>query len=238
MVSSFEAKKLLDSIKGKLIVSCQALENEPLFGSDTMAKMADAACRGGAAGIRANTVADILAIKEKVNLPVIGIIKREYKGSECYITPTMKEVDELFEMARPEVIAVDATCRKHPDGEDGVEFIKKIKSKYPNQLLMADVSTLDEGISAWKAGADMVSTTLSGYTSYSPAIDGPDFELMRELSSRVDIPVIGEGRIWSPEDAVKAFEQGVHAIVVGGAITRPMEITKRFVKGISGVKQF
>lgn len=236
MMSMVDAKKVLESIKGKLIVSCQALEDEPLFGSDTMAKMADAAFRGGAAGIRANTVVDINAIKAKVNLPVIGIIKRVYENSECYITPTMKEVDELFEQAKPEIIAVDGTARKHPDGEDGAEFIKKIKSKYPDQLLMADISTLEEGISAWKAGADLVSTTLSGYTSYSPAIEGPDFELMKELCRNVDIPVIAEGRIWSPDDAVKAFKQGVYAIVVGGAITRPMEITKRFVERIGNAE--
>jgi N-acylglucosamine-6-phosphate 2-epimerase len=230
-------KEILDQIKGNLIVSCQALESEPLFGSELMAKMAICAKVGGGKGIRANTTADICAIKKAVDLPVIGIIKRVYEGSECYITPTMKEVKELIDQAGPEIIAVDATNRVHPDGRDGKQFIAEIKKAYPNVLLMADISTYEEGIDAVNAGADLVSTTLSGYTPYTPKRNSPDFELMAGLSADVQVPVIGEGNIWSPDEAVRAFETGVFAIVVGTAITRPRDITKRFVESINSIKK-
>jgi N-acylglucosamine-6-phosphate 2-epimerase len=219
---------VLEKIKGGLVVSCQALEGEPLYGTDTMVKMANAAYLGGAVGIRANSTADVKAIVETVNLPVIGIIKRDYKGSECYITPTMREVSELIEGAKPHIIAVDGTKRVHPNGILGSEFIAEIRKKYPEIVLMADISTVEEAVEAEAAGADLVSTTLSGYTGYSPHIEGPDFELIERCSERLSIPILGEGRIWSPEEAKKALESGAYAIVIGSAITRPMEITKRF----------
>lgn len=223
---------ILEKIKGGIIVSCQALEDEPLHGSDTMVKMATAALLGGAVGIRSNSIQDVKAIVEKINLPVIGIIKRVYEGSECYITPTMKEIDELVEEAKPQIIAVDGTKRIHPDGATGCEFIADIKKKYPDLIIMADISTLEEALEAERAGADLVSTTLSGYTSYSPKLQGADFELMKKCSEKLSIPVIGEGRIWTREEANEALQTGVHAIVIGSAITRPMEITKRFVSFI------
>ena len=225
---------ILGKIKNGVIVSCQALENEPLYGSDTMVKMAVGALMGGAKGIRSNSVEDIKTIKQNVDLPIIGIIKREYEGSDCYITATMKEVDELVEQAKPHIVAVDGTKRRHPDGTTGEEFVAAVRKKYPDILLMADISTLEEAVSAEKAGVDLVSTTLSGYTPYSPQIEGPDFELMSLCSRELSIPVIAEGRIWCPEEANAAFMTGVSAIVVGTAITRPREITRRFVERISG----
>lgn len=224
--------ELLEKIRDGIIVSCQALEDEPLYGSEIMTKMAKAALLGGAKGIRANSIKDINAIIQEVDLPVIGIIKNVYKGSECYITPTMVEVSKLVEQSKANIIAVDGTGRLHPNGETGDEFVASIKKKYPSILLMADISTLEEGILAQKAGADMVSTTLSGYTSYSPQISGPDYNLMKECIKKLSITVIGEGRIWCPEEAERAFQLGVFAVVVGTAITRPMEITRRFVEHI------
>lgn len=170
--------QILNGLKNKLIVSCQALDNEPLYGSDVMAKMAVAAQKGGASGIKANSVNDILAIKEKVDLALIGIIKRDYDNSPCYITATMEEVDSLVLEAHPEIVAVDATNRIHPSGLNGSEFIKAIKQRYPNVILMADISTYEEGVEAEAAGADIVSTTLSGYTEDSSTVEGPDFILM------------------------------------------------------------
>lgn len=222
---------VLQKVKGKLIVSCQALDNEPLHGSNIMAKMAVAAKFGGAAGIRANTVSDIAAIKSEVDLPVIGIIKREYEDSEVYITPTIKEVEELNKVG-VDIIAADFTNRLRPNGKTLEEFVNEIKSKFPNQLIMADISNYEEAIKAQELGADIVSTTLSGYTSYTKKLDGPDFELIERLQKDLKIPLIAEGRINSPEQAKDALSRGAFAVVVGGAITRPMEITKRFVEAL------
>lgn len=220
-------EKVLESIKKGIIVSCQALEDEPLFGEGIMAKMALAAYKGGANAIRANSVRDIKQIKEVVNLPLIGIIKRDYDNSDIYITPTMKEVDEVV-AAGAEIVALDGTERQRPDGKTIKELIAEIKIKYPKTLIMADISTEEEGVNAEKYGADIISTTLSGYTPYSPKLKGPDFDLIQKLCAKVNIPVIAEGRICYPEEAKKALDLGAFTVVVGGAITRPMEITRRF----------
>ena len=144
----------------------------------------------------------------------------------------MYEVVKLVE-AGADIIALDCTLRKRKDGRTVEEFIKAIKEKYPRVLLMADISNLEEGINAWKAGVDMVGTTLSGYTSYTTKLDGPDYELVENLVNSIKIPVIAEGRIHYPEQAKKMLELGATSVVVGGAITRPLEITNRFIKAIS-----
>ena len=225
----FTKTEFLQRIRGNLIVSCQAVQPEPFFGPDNVTRFALAALNGGACGIRANTVPDVAAIMAAVNVPVLALIKRDYEGSSCYITPTMREVDELVEIGA-DVVAVDATLRRHPDGQMGHEFLEGIRQKYPDLLIMADIATLDEGILAAKAGADIISTTLSGYTENSPKLECPDFELIEQLSKAVDVPVIGEGRIWTVEEYVEAYARGAYAVVIGSAITRPHEITKRFVQ--------
>lgn len=224
-------KEILEKIKGGLIVSCQALEHEPLYDSYIMSKMAWAAYLGGAVGIRANTVVDIKAIKEKVDLPVIGIIKQVYDDSEVYITPTEKEVDALVEIGC-EIIAIDATGRVRPNGKSLEEFFNAVRRKYPSQLFMADTSCFEEGAFAERLGFDLIGTTMAGYTPYTKGTPLPDCALMKRYVNELNTPVIAEGGIWSPDELRQAIDLGVHSAVVGTAITRPMDITKRFVKAL------
>ncbi len=227
-------EELFERIKGKVIVSCQAVKGEPLYVEEksVMYLMARAAKQAGAPAIRTSSIRDVIAIKEETGLPVIGLIKIQYEGFESYITPTMKEVDELVE-AKADVIALDCTNQKRGDGKSISEFISEVREKYPEAVLMADISTYEEGVNAWKLGMDIVGTTMSGYTPYTPKTDSPDYELARRLSETLDIPVIGEGRVHSPEQAVEMLKTGAHAVVVGGAITRPLEIAQRFMKAVS-----
>ena len=224
------SEKVLKAIKGGLIVSCQALEDEPLHSSYIMMRMAKAALEGGAIGIRANSPEDCKEIKNNVNLPMISIYKRVYGTSNVYITPTINEVKELLAI-NPEIIAVDATRRERPDGKSLEEFLKEIREVYDG-LVLADISNLEEGIRAEKIGFDMVSTTLSGYTDYTLNRPKPDIELIKSLRDSIKIPIIAEGNIDTPENAMKCLEAGAWAVVVGGAITRPQLITKKFVEYI------
>ena len=219
---------ILCKIKGGLIVSCQALEHEPLHSSYIMQRMAVAAMQGGAVGIRANTVNDIIKIKEVVKLPVIGIIKKNYTDSEIYITPTMKEIDELVQ-AGAEIIALDGTRRLRPGGITLEDFFMEVRKKYPGQLFMADCSDYEEGVAASKIGFDIIGTTLRGYTDYTKGIELPDYELIEKLVKGCCKPVIAEGGIWTPEQLERVMNLGAMAAVIGTAITRPYEITKRFV---------
>lgn len=223
--------KVLEKLKGGLIVSCQALPEEPLYSSFIMSRMAYAAFLGGAAGIRANTVEDITVIKKTVDLPIIGIIKQVYEDSSVYITPTMKEVEALIDCG-VDIIAVDATNRLHTGGVTFEDFFTKVRKAFPNQLFMADTSCFSEGKKARELGIDIVGTTMSGYTDYTKGNILPDFGLMERYVKELDCPVIAEGGIWTPEQLKKALDIGVHAAVVGTAITRPMEITKRFANAI------
>lgn len=225
------AHSIIESIKGGLIVSCQALEGEPFYGSEFMTRFAISAEMGNAVGIRANTPQDISAIKCISKLPLIGLWKREYSGFDVYITPTMEEVEGVI-AAGADIVAVDATKRERPDGLSLSQVVKKIRRKH-EVLIMADISTLDEGLIAEQLGFDLISTTLSGYTPYSPLVEEPDFQLIADLSSRVQIPVLGEGRIHSPEQALRCLQEGAYAVVIGGAITRPQEIVKKYVQVLS-----
>ena len=224
---------IFDTISGGLIVSCQALPGEPLYVEEKsiMYLMARAAKQAGACAIRTSSVRDVVTIREETGLPVIGIIKINYPGYAGYITPTMLEIDQLVQ-AGAEIIALDCTDRKRGDGLTAYDFVAQIKGKYPNILLMADISNFEEGVSAYRAGVDLVGTTLSGYTDNSPALAGPDYELVERLVKELPIPVIAEGRIHAPEQAAKMLEIGAHAVVVGGAITRPLEIATRFVRAM------
>ncbi|EDP69435.1 N-acetylmannosamine-6-phosphate 2-epimerase [Carnobacterium sp. AT7] len=221
---------MLDKIKSELVVSCQALDNEPLHSSYIMGRMAVAAEEGGAKGIRSNSKEDIIEIKKNTDLPVIGIVKRDYEDSAVFITATMKEIDELAK-SKCDMIALDATDRIRPNGETLESFVQAIRSKYPSILLMADASTVEEVIEAEKIGFDCVSTTLMGYTKKSEGqnIADNDFERLKIILETVNVPVIVEGHIDTPEKAKRCKELGVHSIVVGSAITRPQLITAEFV---------
>lgn len=226
--------ELLERIHHQLIVSCQAVPGEPLYLEDgtVMPLMAKAAKQGGSPMIRTSSIRDVVAIKQETGLPVIGLIKIQYEGFDRYITPTMQEVDQLAE-AGADIIALDCTDQVRGDGSTIEAYMQAVRAKYPEQLLMADISTYEEGMRAWKLGMDLVGTTMSGYTPQSPKLDGPDYELVRRLSADLPIPVVGEGRIHTPQDAVQMLASGAWAVVVGGAITRPLEITGRFIKAIS-----
>ncbi len=224
--------KIFESLQGGLIVSCQALDGEPLFGSAIMAKLALAAKLGGAVGIRANTPVDCAAIKAEVpELPLFGLWKVVVPGfDEVYITPRLREAIAIAE-AGAEIIAIDATLRPHPEGTTA-ELIQAIKRE-TGRLVLADIDNEASALSAIEAGADAISTTLSGYTPDSPQLSGPDLELVARLAAhKLPVPLFAEGRIHSPEDARAALDAGAFAVIVGGAITRPAQITERFARAL------
>lgn len=228
----------IKALKGKLIVSCQALPQEPLHSSFIMGRMARAAKEGGAAGIRANTKEDIKEIQEVTGLPVIGIVKRDYPDSAVYITPTMKEIEELMEV-KPEIIAIDATGALRPGNVTLADFFHEIKEKYPEQKLMADCSTIEEAFFADELGFDFIGTTMVGYTPQSNGmkIEANDFEILRTILKKVKHPVIAEGNVNSPEKAKRVIELGSYAVVVGNSITRPQLITKGYAEAVDSAEK-
>ena len=221
-------------MKGTVIVSCQATPGEPLYDRErsVMPLMARAAKLAGAKMIRTSSVRDIIEIKEETGLPVIGLIKREYPGFQGRITMTMREVDECM-AAGADVVSIDCTDCVRGDGLTPTEFLKAVREKYPNIIIMADCATLEEGVAAHAAGADLVGTTMNGYTPQTAGETGePNFALVARLARALPCPVIAEGRVHTPEQARRMLEQGAWAVVVGGAITRPLEIASRFMAAV------
>ena len=221
---------ILSEVKGRLIVSCQALPDEPLHSAFIMGRMARAAKEGGAAAIRAQGVEDIREIRRVTGLPVIGLLKRNYPDSEIYITATMQEVEELL-TTDCAMIALDMTDRKRPGGEQPAALVERIHAA--GRLVLADISTYEEGIQAVALGADAVSTTLSGYTPYSPQLTGPDIRLVSQLADKLTVPVFAEGRINTPADITQVMGAGAYAPIVGSAITRPQLITAAFARALA-----
>lgn len=222
----------MESIKGGLVVSCQALSDEPLHSPVIMGRMALAAKMGGALGIRANGIEDIREIKKNVDLPIIGIIKRVYGDNPVFITPTIKEFEELT-LLGVDIIALDMTFRERPDKKTIKQLMKEVKIKFPNQKIMADISNLEEAVEAEKLGVDYVGTTLVGYTSYTKNL--VPLEELKKILNTVKIPVIAEGNIDTPEKVKEALKMGAYSVVVGSMITRPQLITKRFVDAIKEI---
>lgn len=229
-------ESVMKSVRGGLIVSCQALPEEPLHSSFIMSRMAKAAKESGAVGIRANSIVDIQAIRDVVALPVIGIIKKVYPESDVFITPTLKEVRQVCATGC-EIVAMDATVHSRPNGETLQKIVSTIREEYPDTILMADTGSIEDVRYAVKLGFDIVGTTLYGYTTETEGCDvsSDDFAYLKEVIAMTDLPVIAEGKIDTPEKARRVMELGCLAVVSGGAITRPQEITRRFVDAIGSV---
>ena len=224
-------QELFDRMKGTIIVSCQATPGEPLYDPQRslMPYMARAAKLAGAQMIRTSSVRDIIGIKEETGLPVIGLIKREYPGYSGRITMTMREVDECME-ALADIVSIDCTDTPRGDGLTAPELLRQVKAKYPNSIIMADCATLPEAEAAYAAGADLVGSTMNGYTAATAHCKGePNYELVEQMAEALPCPVIAEGRVHTPEQARRMLNIGAWAVVVGGAITRPLEIANRFM---------
>lgn len=220
---------ILKKLEKEIIISVQAMQNEPLYKEEALTAMMESVVNGGAKGLRLAGVRDVKNAKKLFDIPIIGLTKPDKLPNNwkeiVYITPTLKEVNELIE-ADADIIATDATLRPRPK-ESLDEIIKYIKQH--NKLAMADISTFEEGVKARELGFDIISTTLSGYTQNSRQdLIEPDFELLEQLTKELDCPVILEGRIWEPKEVDKAFGLGAHSVVIGSAVTRPQLITKRF----------
>jgi len=221
---------LRDQFYNGLIVSCQAAPASPLYGTEPMARMARAAVAGGAVGVRVRGVADVEAVKKVVNVPVIGLTKRGATG--VYITPYLRDAVDL-EKAGADVVAVDATLRPRPDSAPTEEFLRELK-RVIGVPILADVDSVEAGIRAADAGADFIATTLAGYTAGNSP-EEPDFSLLEALVARVHVPVIAEGRYRTEAQVRRALSLGAHTVVVGGAITDPIGITRRFVSVFGGL---
>lgn len=226
-----DLQSLLSQIRGGLIVSCQALPNEPLYGAEIMARLALAAQQGGAVAIRANTPVDIQAIRAAVDLPIIGLYKDDIPGYPVYITPTLDHARQVA-AAGADLIAIDATARLRPQPGTLADFIAAIHAE-TGCLVLADIATYEEGLAAQAAGADLVSTTMSGYTDDSPRLPGPDLALVKRLAALLTVPLLAEGRFKLPQEVNQALALGATAVVVGGAITRPQQITRWFVDALA-----
>ena len=230
-------EQIFTQIQGGLIVSCQALEHEPLYTKEggVMPLMAKAAAQSGAVGIRANTVRDIHQIKQVVDLPVIGIIKKDYPGTPMYITVTMKEVDELVACG-VDILAVAGPRGRRPPGAPSPAILSAHKGKFPPPPRMAACDNIENALACAGAGADFVGTTMRGYTPETKGINDVDFGFIAQLARECPAKVIAEGHIHTPEQAVQALYAGAFALVVGGAITRPAEITARYTAAINNHK--
>jgi N-acylglucosamine-6-phosphate 2-epimerase len=234
MQSKFEQ---ISKLAQALIVSSQASDDEPLNKPEHLCALALSGLAGGARGLRLEGAANIAYIRQRTAVPLIGLTKsatvlEKERLSSVYITATFAEAKAVSD-AGADIIAIDATPRRRPDGLNLVQLIEAIH-KQLNKPVWADISTLPEGLAAAEAGADVISTTLYGYTAETQkeSEDPPDFTLLESLVKTLPLPVVLEGRVWHPHEAAKAFELGAYAVVVGSAITRPQLITKRFVQAI------
>lgn len=222
---------MINRLKGKVVVSCQAMPSEPLYQEQCMIAMMKSVIKGGAGGLRVAGARDVKNAKKLFEVPVIGLTKPEIIPPNwqeiVYITPTINDVIELIQ-AGADIVAFDGTMRERPEKTKLIDIIKYIKIH--KKVSMADISTLEEAQNAEELGADILSTTLSGYTQFSQNKgDKPDFELLEQLVKNTKLPVVLEGRIWEPEEVDRAFDIGAHCVVIGSAISRPQLITRRFV---------
>lgn len=229
MSSSFTT--LIERLRGGLIVSCQAQPDSPVYGPEFMAAFARSAEIAGAVGVRVNGPQDVRAVRRAVSLPIIGIYKLRSDQYPVYITPTLDSARQVVE-AGADIVAIDATHRPRDGGLTPEALITAIH-QHLGRPVMADVDSLDEGLAAAGAGADIVATTMAGYTDARPLTPGPDLDLLGQLAARITTPLICEGRIHTPADMQAAFAAGAYAVVVGTAITNPVAIARRFVQALS-----
>lgn len=226
--------ELIDSLRGRLIVSCQAVPDSPLGRPEMLAALAECAVQGGAAAIRADGPENIAAIAGRVTVPVLGIYKKHYEAFEPYITPTVEEAVAAIE-AGAKLLAVDATPRPRPGGCTLAAIVAAAHER--GVPVMADCSAVDDARFAEEAGADLLGTTLAGYTPYSRQIAGPDFELIGEIGEACERPIVAEGRIHSPAEAARALVEGAFAVVVGTAITAPQAITSWYARACAAAAE-
>ena len=226
----------IEKLRNGVIVLCHAEGDEPFNFPNYIAAFARAAEMGGAVGIRVQGFDNIKSVRATVNLPIIGISRGSYTDGWALITPDVSDVENLISSGA-DMVALDVTQRVRPNGMDGFEFFGLIRKRFRIPLI-ADVSTYIEGVRAAELGADIIATTLSGYTHYTEdrADDFPDFNLIERLTAEISIPVIAEGRIWTPSEAAHALKCGAYAVVVGSAITRPRVITQRFVEVLKSLR--
>lgn len=218
---------IIERIEGGLIVSCQAYPGEPMRDPDTMTRIAQAVVTGGACAVRAQGIDDLRAMRPVLSVPLIGLWKDGKDG--VFITPS---VEHALAVARTgaEVVAIDGTRRARPDGSSFADACAAVHEH--GALVMADCATLADGVAAAAAGADLVGTTLAGYTPDRAKTPGPDLEVLADLVRELDVPVVAEGRIHTPADAAAALAAGAHAVVVGTAITHPTTITSWFAAAV------
>ncbi len=220
----------IEALRGGLIVSCQAQPHSPVYGARFMAAFARCAELGGAVAVRANGARDVRAVRQATRLPIIGINKRRDPRYPVYITPTFASARQVVR-AGATIVALDATHRARQGGAPPERLIQRIREEL-GVLVMADIDGLEEALAAEAAGADLIATTLAGYTAGRERTRGADLALVQELSARLRVPVICEGRLSTPDEVRAAFECGAYAVVVGTAITNPTAITQRFVAAL------
>lgn len=229
---------ILEKLRGGVVISAQAAHGEPLDKPEYLCAMAESALNGGACGVRMAQPANISYFrKAHPDIPIMGITKPDIIPANAYelvyITPTWADVQCLVDCC--DIVALDATLRPRPGEHDLAEIVRLTRQHYPNLLLMADISTLEEGLNATKLSFDLISTTLSGYTAETrhmlkEGASGPDFDLLVNLTQNTPVPIIMEGRLWEPDEVSRAFALGAFSVVIGSAVTRPQEITRRFVR--------
>ena len=225
---------LLKRLHGGLVVSCQAYPGEPMLDPTTMSQVALAAVAGGAAGIRAKGLDDLRSMRPQIEVPLIGLVK--VSGHDVFITPTLADCLAVAETGA-DVVALDGTRRSRPDGLSLADTIRGLREQYPEVLVMADCGSAADAEAAISDGADVIGTTLAGYTGERPRTDGPDWELVDQVVALSDRPVFIEGRVHTPEQAAEAIRRGAWAVVVGTAITHPTTITGWFATAVQAVRQ-
>lgn len=221
---------ILNALRGRLIVSCQAYPGEPMLDPRTMAQVAQAAVAGGAAAIRGKGLDDLRAMRAAVDVPIIGLVKVGAEG--VYITPTLKDCLAVAETGC-EIVALDGTRRPRPDGRTLAETVAGLRAAYPDVLVMADCGSVGDAVAALEAGADVIGTTLAGYSGERPKTAGPDWDFVDEAVALGAAPVFVEGRVHSPADAAAAIRRGAWAVVVGTAITHPTTLTRWFADAVA-----